>query len=124
MVLKEKIRKLIKSVFWDYNVDPDEIYLTVLGKNSTKGFFTKEKILLRLIERLSWYELIDLLGKNYLAKNLNKTIIEKIRNPQIRHKYESIRKILCGQAVSTAGWSNQNRKRLKASVLSDRRYSS
>lgn len=124
MILKEEIRKQIESVFWDYNVDPDEIYLTVIGEKDTEGFFTKEKILLRLIERLSWYELNDLLGKDYLAKNLTKSITGKIRNPQIRHRYEIIRKILSGEAVSTSGWSDKNRKRLKASVLSDRRYSS
>ena len=124
MILRKEIINKIKSVYWDYNVDPAEIYLTVMGRSNAKGFFTKEKILLRLIERLSWYELIDLVGKEYLTKNLNKTIIEKIRNPQIRNKYESIRKILQGEAVSTAGWSDQNRKRLKASILSDRRYGS
>jgi hypothetical protein len=124
MILSEEIKNRIKSVYWDYNVDPVEIYLTIIGRRNVDGFFTKEKILLRLIERLSWYELIDLLGKEYLTKNLNKTIIEKIRNPQIRNKYESIRKILQGEAVSTAGWSDQNRKRLKASILSDRRYGS
>ena len=124
MILRKEIIKKIKSVYWDYKIDPAEIYLTIIGENTAKGFFSKEKILIRLIERLSWYELIDLVGKEYLTKNLNKTIIEKIRNHQIRNKYESVRKILQGDAVSPAGWSNQNRKRLKASILSDRWYSS
>ena len=123
MISRDEINKKIKAAFWDYNIDPNKLYLILIGKDSGKEF-SKEKILLRLLERLSWYELLDILGKEYLANNLNRLWINKIRNPVIREKYESIRKILQGEAISNSGWSDQNRKRLKASLLSDRRYGS
>ncbi|MFZ2323578.1 MAG: hypothetical protein WAV89_07775, partial [Ignavibacteriaceae bacterium] len=100
-----KIHKKIKSAFWDYNIDSDEIYLIALDKKAATGIFSKEKILVRLIERLSWYELIDLFGKEYFKENLDKSLINKIRNPEIRQRYEFIRQILQGKAVSTTGWS-------------------
>lgn len=124
MLSREEINKKIKSAFWDYNIDPDDIYLIALDKKIAGGIFSKEKILVRLIERLSWYELIDLFGKDYFKVNLNKQLINKIRNPGIRQRYEYIRQLLQGEVVSSAGWSDQNRKRLKASILSDRWYSS
>jgi hypothetical protein len=120
MLSSKEINKKIKAAFWDYNIDPHNIYLTALGKKTGAGFFTREKILVRLIERLSWYELIDLFGKEFLIKNLSQSIIGKVRNSEIRNRYESIRKILQGEAVSNTGWSNKNRRRLKASLLSDR----
>jgi len=124
MLSREEIKNKIKSAYWDYDIDPEKLYLIAIEEEGSEVFFTKEKILLRLIERLSWYELIDIFGKEYLSRNLNKALIEKIRNPQIRNKYESIRKILCGETVSPAGWSNQNRKRLKASILFNRWHGS
>ncbi|HEX9739619.1 MAG TPA: hypothetical protein VGA29_02495 [Ignavibacteriaceae bacterium] len=124
MISKEEINRKIKSAFWDYDIDPYEIYLIGLGKKPGNNFFSKDKILIRLIERLSWYEIVDLFGKEYLTKNLNPTLINKIRNPEIRNRYEFIRKVLQGETVSYTGWSIQNRQRLKSSVLSDRRYSS
>ena len=123
MLSEKEIKQKIKSAFWDYNIDPANIYLTVLGRKKGTGFFTKEKILVRLLERLSWYEIIDLFGKDYLTKNLTSSITGKIRNREIRRKYEFVRRILQNEAVSLTGWSLQNRKRLKSSILSDGRYS-
>lgn len=120
MLSAKKIDKKIKSAFWDYHIDPHSIYLIALGKKAGSGYFTREKILARLMERLSWYELIDLFGKRFLTENLNRSIIDKIRNPEIRNRYESLRQILQGQAVPNAGWSDKNRRRLRAALLSDR----
>jgi len=122
MLSREEKDKKIKAAFWDYNIEPHNIYLIVLGKREEKGFFTREKILVRLIETLSWYELIDLFGIEFLVKNMGQSIIAKIRNPEIRVRYESARKILQGEAISDSGWSDKNRERLKASLLSDRWY--
>jgi len=124
MLSKEEINKKMKAAFWDYAVDPYNIFLIALGKKMGNRFFSKEKILVRLIERLSWYEIIDLFGKEFLAKNLNPSIISKIRNPEIRNKYEFIRRVLQEETLSYSGWSVQNRQRLKSSVLSNRRYGS
>jgi hypothetical protein len=123
MISKEEINKKIKSAFWDYNIDPENIYMIALGKKEGTIFFTREKILIRLLERLSWYEIIDLFGKEFLKRNLSSSVVSKIRNQEIRNRYEFIRKILQGETISYSGWSAQNRKRLESSVLSDRRYS-
>jgi len=124
MISNDEINKKIKSAFWDYDIDPEETYLIALGKKKGDNFFSKEKILIRLIERLSWYEIVDLFGKEFLTKNLSPSIISKIKNPDIRNRYEFIRRVLQGETLSYSGWSIQNRQRLKSSVLSDRRYGS
>lgn len=124
MLSNEEIFRKIKAAFWDYDIDPYEIYLVVLGKKEGDNFFSKGKILIRLIERLSWYEIVDLFGKEFLANNLSPLIISKIRNPEIRNRYEFIRRVLQGETLSYTGWSVQNRQRLKSSVLSKRRYCS
>ncbi|MCF6271091.1 MAG: hypothetical protein L3J41_15370 [Melioribacteraceae bacterium] len=120
MISKKEISKKINSAFWDYNIDPNDIYLIVLGKKEGTGFFTVEKILIRLLERLSWYEIVDLFGKEFLTKNLSPSIIKEIRNPEIRNRYEFIRRILQRETLSHTGWGFENRKRLKSSVLSHR----
>jgi hypothetical protein len=120
----ESIYQKIQSAFWDYNIDPSKLYLILLDKNPSIGSLTKEKILLRLIETLSWYEILDLLGKDYLRKNLTKDITNKIRNSVLRERYEYVRRILQNEALSSSGWSDENRKRLKTSIPSHWRNSS
>jgi len=124
MVSRKEIYRKIQSAFWDYNVDPADIYLILLDKKEGTGFFSKEKILVRLLERLSWYEIVDILSEKYLAKNLKISILSKIRNSAIRNKYEFIGRILRGETLSDSGWSIQNRERLKSSVLSHRWHGS
>ncbi len=79
MISQEEINKKIKSAFWDYNIDPENIYAIVLGKKEETKFFTSEKIIIRLLERLSWYEIVDILGKEFLTRNLTASIISKIK---------------------------------------------
>ena len=123
MLSNKEILDKIKSAYWDYFIDPSEIYSIAAGKRPAKGMLTKEKILARLFERLSWYELLEIFGKEFLAVNLNDLVQQYIRNPDIQSRYESIRKILRREALSSSGWSDKNRKRLKSTLLSDRRYS-
>lgn len=120
MLSKENIEKKIKSVFWDYNVDPGELYQIVLEKKHGEGFLNKEYVFKRILERLSWYEIIEIFGLDFLKRNLTAKIIFEIRNTTLKSRYEFIRKILQGETLSFTGWSIENRKRLKSSVLSHR----
>lgn len=114
--------KIIKSAFWDYNIDP-ELFLKILNnKIKEDSYFSKEKIFIRLLETLSWYDLVSLLGIEYLRNHLNDNILLKLRNPELRIRYDNARKILHGETLSASGWSSENRERLKSSVLSNRWY--
>lgn len=120
MFHNDVIEQKIRNVFWDYNINPHELYLIATDKKPGKGFFNKEYLLKRLLERLSWYEIIEIFGIDYIKVNLTPKIIFGIRNPILKRRYEFIRKVLQGEALSFTGWSDENRKRLKSSVLSHR----
>jgi hypothetical protein len=116
------IEETLKPVFWDYEVDVNQLYLITLGEEPAFAFFTKEYILKRILERVPWYIILKLYGKDYLRLNLTHELIEKIRNQEIRNRYELVRKVLHGEPVSLTGWSLENRTRLKNTTLSDRWY--
>ncbi len=109
----------IKSAFWNY----EKFYMILFDKIPSEGIFTKEKILPRLLEVLSWYEILDLFGKDYLKKNITKELISKIKNQELRDRYEYIRRVLHNEIISASGWSDKNRKRLRSSILSNWRNS-
>ncbi len=110
----------IGNAFWDYNVDSAELFDILLNKKAGNGFFNKEYILRRLLDRLSWYELIDVLGIDYIRQNLSKSIISKLRNNTLKERYEFVRKFLQEETLPFSGWDNKTCERLKSSVLSDR----
>jgi hypothetical protein len=120
---KAAIQKALRGIIWDYDVDPDELFEVITGKREKSGPFDAERIFVRMLERLSWYELIELLGLEFIKNHLSKDVIRKIRFKALRGRYETIRKILSGDPLSFSGWDHEYREKIKYTLLSNRWYS-
>lgn len=119
---ESEIRKRLDPIVWDYDIDSYELYELVLERKARAGGFTREKALLRMLERLSWYDLVLIFGMDELTRLLEKEIISKLRIPGQREKYEFIRKVLQGETVSFSGWDPEYREKIKHTLLSNRWY--
>ena len=119
---KKKIENILAKIIWDYDVKPYDLYLVHAGKREAAGPFTTEKIFIRMLERLSWYDLLDIVGLDFLKRNLTGELIKNIRFHDLREKYEFVRKILQGEAVSFSGWSVEYREKIESTLLSNRWY--
>lgn len=119
---KTEIRTCLQPILWDYQLDPYEFYETALGRRERVGWFTQERALLRMLERLSWYDLIQLFGIEHLTQLLTQELVSRIRIPQLREKYELARKALQGETVSFSGWSPEYREKIRHTLLSHRWY--
>jgi hypothetical protein len=84
----------LKSIIWDYDVSPGELYEVITGQRLKAGPFTFDRLFVRMLERLSWYELIDFLGMEYLKQHLSQRVIDKVRFKTLRGRYETVRKLL------------------------------
>lgn len=120
---KSEIRKLLDPIVWDYNIDSYDLYELALKRKARVDGFTQEKALLRMLERLSWYDLICLFGMDGLKRLLDKEIISRLRIQGQKERYEFIRKVLQGETVSFSGWSPESREKIKHTLLSNRWYS-
>ena len=119
---KAAIQTAFRGIIWDYDVDPDELFEVITGKREKSGPFDAERIFVRMLERLSWYELIGLLGLEFIKNHLSKDVIRKIRFKALRGRYETIRKILSGDPLSFSGWDHEYREKIKYTLLSNRWY--
>jgi hypothetical protein len=113
---------VLKSIIWDYDVSPGELYEVITGQRPKAGPFTFDRLFVRMLERLSWYELIDLLGMEYLKQHLSQRVIDKVRFKTLRGRYETVRKLLSGHPVSFSGWDPEYREAIKHTLLSNRWY--
>jgi hypothetical protein len=119
---KAAIQTALRGIIWDYDVDPDELFEVITGKREKSGPFDAERIFVRMLERLSWYELIELLGLEFIKNHLSEDIIRKIRFKALRGRYETIRKVLSGDPLSFSGWDPEYREKIKYTLLSNRWY--
>ena len=77
---KIKSHNVLKKILWDYNIDAEETLIFLAGERDTLYHFTKYMIFLRVLERLSWYEILDLHPKSTIKNMLSENTICKLRN--------------------------------------------
>lgn len=116
------LRELLPIILWDYIYDVDELCEVVEGKRERSGHFTREYLLLRMIQRLRWYDILRAVGINFVKETLSPFVLERIRDRTTRQQYERLGKLLQGETVSFTGWDPEYRKALESTLLSHRWY--
>ena len=119
---KTAIKSALMEIIWDYDCDPDELFEVISGKRTKAGPFDLKRLFVRMLERLSWYELIELLGMDYIREHLTEEVVGKIRFKTLRGRYETVRNVLSGNFVSFPGWNSEYSKKIKHTLLSNRWY--
>ncbi len=114
--------EILKTVVWDYQVDLEKLLEVVSGEREKEGPFDLDKLVNRMLERLPWYDLLAILGKERITDLLTAERIKQLRFPEQRRRYEHIRKILQGEPVSFSGWDPRHREAYRRSLLSNRWY--
>ena len=122
--MTEDESKILKRIVWDYDISPKDIFLVIKGKKEKAGHFDFDKIFIRLLERTDWYSILDLVGIEKIKERLTPEIIERLRYPELKIKYERLRKILHGETVPFAEWGPEFSEKIKYKLFSNRWYSS
>ncbi len=112
---KELIKKRLSPILWDYAVSPYDFYEVAAGRKHRAGHFTRSKAVIRMLERLWWYDLIELFGAARLRTMLTDDIIAGIRIPELKEKYEIARRGLSGEPLSLPGWNPSSCKKARSS---------
>lgn len=114
---------IINRLLWDYSIDPKDVLSVIRGDKKRCAHWDYEKILLRMLERLSWYDLLFILGKQKIKSDLTPSIISKIHTKDQKKKYEFLRRILHEEPVSFTEWSPKFSEKIRNTLFSNRWYS-
>ncbi len=112
---------LLKKIFWDATLSGKEL-LEILSGRKTNVLIDREMIFIRMIERLGWHEILNILGIDEVKRLLTKETISRLHQSELRERYEFIRSILSGEAVSFTGWGDEYYQKIKHTLFSDRWY--
>ncbi len=118
---KEEQLQLLRTTFWDYN-PPETDLLEVVTGFSKEGLIPRENIFVRMLERLGWHEILEIIDVQTVKELLTPSVISRIRQPELRERYEFIRSVLSGSPLSFAGWGDEYYQRIKHTLFSDRWY--
>ena len=115
-------QNILKKIFWDDPIPGAELFSILIGSKNNE-FLSQEKIVVRMLERLGWHTILDLLGIEKARLLLTKEVISKIHQRELRERYEFIRVVLSGEPVSFTGWGDEYYQRIKHTLFSLRWYS-
>jgi hypothetical protein len=115
---------ILKRIMRVYSIGAEEVYDFIVGKRETLYHFTKEMIFIRIFERLSWYEILELFPLPIIKNMVSRTTIEKLRSTSLKEKYEYARRVLQKEAVSTSRWYHRDHQEYPYPLLSDTWYGS
>jgi len=80
---REKVKQLLVRVVWDYDISPEAL-LEVFESGKPIGWMTRENLCARLLLRIPWYELLDVMGINVLKGMLSRDVILRVHAGDIR----------------------------------------
>lgn len=101
MKASERI-KLLNQVLWDYNISAKDIDAVLMGRKERAGHYNREQIFRKLLESYSWFTILQLIPPHDIKFLLTNQVINKLRSPSLRNKYEFVRERL-HQIIPTSG---------------------
>ena len=121
--MDKRTQTIIQKLLWDYDVSAEEVVQVIQGEKQKCIHWDFEKLFIRMLEKLNWYDLLYLLGAARIKKELTIARIEKIHNPSLRNHYGRLCKILHGKTVPFTKWGPEFSEKVKDSLFSNRWYS-
>jgi len=97
------VNEKIKAMLWDLPAGKRDMVAREIIDNPFITFKNNEQLFLNAMNSLSWYDLINLLGKQDLNDLITETTINKLFPPQRRRYYHNAKRLLSKYALSTPG---------------------
>ena len=82
MTLREK-QDTLRKIFWDAEISGDVLYSVLTGEQSHSAV-SREKIFTRMLERLGWHTILDILGVEAVQSLLTSNVIAGLRHAEQR----------------------------------------
>jgi hypothetical protein len=93
MTHEEKL-DLVKSLFWDYKVDPEEAVRALEGHTERIGKLHRNELFIKLLNFYPWHKVREIVPESLLAELLSENVIRGLFPPILRERYRYVRKLL------------------------------
>jgi hypothetical protein len=85
---------LLRQIMWDYSIPPEELFEVLHGRKKFAGHYTRETIMVKLLESYPWFTILELLSPEELRNLITDNVVNKLRFKSLKTKYGFIQKRL------------------------------
>jgi hypothetical protein len=114
--------QIYRQLMWDYNISPEEVDKLVKGETEFAGHYDINSLFVKMLNNLSWYEIIEIFQIDKIKLLLTDEIINKLRFKSIQDNYARLKGLLRNETVSSAKWNSANNEQFTYPILSNRWY--
>ena len=119
----EKIQ-LMSSLNWDYLDKPEDMLAVIEGRLKSSGAFTRDKLFVRSMERLTWHYFTALWGIETIKELYTPEIAKRIWPKSRRYHFDFALAVLRREALPPSRWGYGCFKSQRNRFFSNRGYSS
>jgi len=86
--------EIFRPIMWDYNISVADINAVFFGEQKLAGHYTRDKLFVKILETYPWFTILEIFTPQQIQKMLTKELIDSLRMPSLRNKYEFVRERL------------------------------
>jgi hypothetical protein len=91
---KKQIKSLLSKLYWDIEIDPDELYMLLMGEIDKVGPIQQSNLFYRILTSYDWYTILRLIPSKEFNKILEDDILNRIRPKDLKEKYLHARNVI------------------------------
>ena len=114
--------QIYRQLMWDYNISPEEVDKLVKGETEFAGHYDINSLFVKMLNNLSWYEIIEIFQIDKIKLLLTDEIINKLRFKSIQDNYARLKRLLRNETVPSTKWGSANNEQPTYPILSNRWY--
>ena len=119
---EEKL-KLMRSLNWDYLDKHEDMLAVIEGRLESSGAFTRDKLFVRSLERLTWYSIVGLWGVETIKELYTPEIAKRLWPKENKKIYDFALAVLREEPLPPSRWGDEHYKQMWRPVFSNRWYS-
>lgn len=91
---KAQIKSLLSKLYWDMEINPDQLYMLLMGEIDKIGPIQQSNLFYRILTSYDWYTVLKLIPPKELNKLLEDDILNRIRPKDLKDKYLYARNVI------------------------------
>jgi len=91
-----KYKDLIPKIYWDADVDPEQIHRLLRGEIDHVGHIDRVNLFRRLLMTYDWYTLLALIPPDRLREALSASVLDRLYPASLKDRYIYARSVLFG----------------------------
>jgi hypothetical protein len=91
---KKQIKSLLSKLYWDMDINPDELYRLLLGEIDKAGPVLQSNLFYRILTSYDWYTILKLIPSRQFDKLLEDDILNRIHPKDLKEKYLYARHVI------------------------------